>query len=73
MYPADVQQFADKHGLDVKPIQTYHYRLVDSLGRNILDVYFKRQKGRIVRNVVYQCKTQTYSVAKNTNDLLKLL
>lgn len=69
-----VQEIADSLHLDVRPVQEYHYRLMDEWGKYIVDVYFKRNKqGRIVRNTTFHFRTQKWGQVWNEKDLIKLI
>lgn len=70
----EIQRFADSNNLDVRPIMDYHFRLMDTYGNFVLDVYIKRNKGGvIVKNTVLQWRTKKWFVAKNQKDLNKLI
>lgn len=74
MTQEQIQNFANENDLDVRPIQDYHYRLMNSVGKYILDVYFKRNKnGVIVKNSVLNWRNNRWSVAHNLEDLNKLI
>ena len=71
----EVQDFADENDLDVREIQSYHYRLMSSKnGKYIMDVYFKKNKrGRIVKNSTFKFDGEKWGEATTTEDLKKLL
>lgn len=74
MEQEEVQDFAIAHDLDVREIESYHYRLMDSFGEYVLDVYFKRTKGgNISRNAVLQWKTNKWFKINTQQELLKLI
>lgn len=74
MEQEEVQRFADSHNLDVRPIEEYHYRLLDKFEEPIIDVFFKRTKaGAISRNAVLQFSTKKWTFAKNQKDLSRLI
>lgn len=74
MEPEEVQRFASSHSLDVRKIEDYHYRLLDQFSEPILDVFFKRTKaGAISRNAVFQFSTKKWAVARNQNELNRLM
>ncbi len=68
------QEIADLNHLDVRPIQEYHYRLMDEYGKYIVNVYFKRNKqGRVVRNTTFHFRTNKWGVVRNEQELTKLI
>lgn len=70
----EVQRFADSHSLDVRPVEPWHYRLMDTYGNPVLDVFFKRTKaGAISRNRVFQFSTRKWAIAYNQKDLNRLM
>lgn len=70
----EIEEFAIENNLDLRVIEFYHLRLINSLGKYILDVFIKRNKnGNIVRNTTFCFKTKKWSVSYNTNDLQKLI
>jgi len=70
----EVQDFADENNLDVRQIQTYHWRLLNEFGKYVLDVYFKKNKrGVIIKNSVLKWESEKWTEAKNVDELKKLL
>jgi len=70
----EVQRFADSHNLDVRPIEPWHFRLLDTYGTPVLDVFFKRTKaGCIKHNRVFQFSTRKWAFANNQKDLNRLM
>lgn len=74
MNQQQIEEWACEHDLDVRPVQYYHYRLMNSQGEYILDIYFKENKGgNIVRNSTLQWKTNKWFTPRSLKDLEKLL
>lgn len=72
----DIQEFADKNGLDVRQIEPWHYRLMDEYGRYIVDVFIKKDKrGDIVKNTVCNMKSKKkkWGVVHNHQELKQFI
>lgn len=52
----------------------YHIRLINPIGKYIIDIYFKHNKQlQIVRNTFFIHKTQTWGVFQNETHLLNTI
>lgn len=70
----EIQRFADSHSLDVRPIEPWHLRLLDTYGEPVMDVFVKRTKaGCISRNRVFQFSTRRWTIAYNQKDLNRIM
>ena len=76
----EVEEWAGKNNLDVRPMQKsgnhiIMMRLMDERGNYIMDVYFKRNKGktRILKNSVFIHKKEIWTTADSTQELSKLI
>lgn len=58
----DIQEFADENNLDVREIESYHYRLSDTMGEYVADVYVKMSKAKTIvnRNSVFRFLDKTW-------------
>lgn len=56
-----VQEFATAHDLDVRPLEKWHWRLLNPYGKFVIDIFFKKDKktGKILRNTVHIWKNDS--------------
>jgi len=74
MTTQEIQSFADKHSLDVRPMNSHQHRLMGEYGDYILDVYFKKNKhGEVIKNSVLHWSTGKWHVIHDIKQLEKLL
>lgn len=67
MTQQNVEQWALKCNLDVREMKPWHFRLMDSMGNLILDVYFKKGQKH---NRVFKHRNQKWGIAYSYGDLL---
>lgn len=66
---SEVEELASEYNLDVRPLD-HAYRLIDSKGIYLIDIYFKRNKrGEIVKNSAYSHKKKSWGVIKTLEEL----
>lgn len=69
-----IQEFANENSLDVRPLQPWHFRLMDEWGKYVLDVFIKRNKnGNIVKNTVHRWSNDKWYECRSPKDLLALI
>lgn len=74
MEQEEIQRFADSHSLDVRIIEPWHIRLLDTYESPVMDVFVKRTKaGCVKRNRVFQFSTKKWTIAYNQKDLNRIM
>ena len=74
MNEQEIQEIANELKLDVRPFANNHFRLLDSQGNYIIDIYIRRKRnGEIIRNSFLLWKTNTWGVLRDKQHLINLL